>query len=451
MDAQDRPEIDVMDPVTCGHQANNLPLDILHYFFTLIHPFYLNGEPTNDVADKFATQVSHVCRNWRNVALHTPRLWTNLVFEPEDAVWGFQRQQLWIERSRDLPLGIYIDGDPVEVGDPWKGNSASIMGEIRSVLEPVARRWKWLMLSEIPIDAVKVLFENLGVSAPSLVHIYVQRTAALSSPAGWTFRAFDAVPQLVEVEIGDIPVDLSLSMFHSSGVRAVCFSDLSFSPDINVATTELMNLMKGLVSLEILELEQGQNWVEVNPDEGSQSTIESFLLPNLHSIINLHRKLAKRLLPLVETPNLHTLTDISFDAYSIICDSTSPPDLRRLGIVNKIPSEFDDEALLSGLFECFPNLTHLELMAFDFITHDSWRLLSNRLRGLVSLRLSMCLGVTEGRVRDLIGSRIGAEKEGTTRLTELFIAGRGVAVVEGMKNWGVWLAPLVESVHIIVP
>lgn len=450
MDAQSSPEVNMVDRFARSCPANTLPLDILHYFFTATYLFYMDDaeKESDDAADQFATQVSHVCQSWRNAALQTPGLWTHLVFAPEDAVVGFRRQQLWIERSRSLPLEIWIDGDPIDVGDPWGDNPASIMGEIRSRLLPVAARWKWLMLSEIPIDAIKVLFENLlDVSAPALLQVHVQRREELLTPAGWIFRAFSATPQLTSLEIGDIPVDLGIPTLRAPSLQAVCFSDISFSPNINVAMTELMNLLKELVSLEVLEMEQGQIWEEVDPGEGSQSTAEPFLHANLHSIINVHQKLVDRLLPLIKTPNLSTLTDISFDAYSIICNSPSPPNLRRLGIHNGIPSGFDDAALLSGFFDVFPDLTHLELGGFDFVNHDSWRLLFSRVPKLTSLQLCVYLGLKEEYLRHLIQSRIGA---GMTRLTELTVMGRGATVVEGMENWEASLSSLVDKVEIMV-
>lgn len=237
---------------------------------------------------------------------------------------------------------------------------------------------------------------------------------------------------------------------HTSSPLSVCFSDLSFSTNPNIAAIELLNLIKGLGSLRVLELEKDQGWLEAEPDGGPQILGEPFVHANLRSIVNVHHVLVKRLLPLIKTPALWDLTDISLDSYPTLCNVNPLPNLRRLGIDNNIPSAFDDQALLSNIFDLFPNLTNLEFAGFDFATHDSFRLLSTRLPRLQVLQLCVCLGLTEGRLRDLIQSRIGSEDSGTTRLTELTIMGRGATVAEGMERWEASLSSLVEKVDITV-
>ncbi|KAL5482566.1 hypothetical protein ACEPAI_9160 [Sanghuangporus weigelae] len=49
--------------------------------------------------------MSHVCRQWRELALQTPTLWTTLEF-PERCLW--QKNQEWLIRSKQSPLNIFI-------------------------------------------------------------------------------------------------------------------------------------------------------------------------------------------------------------------------------------------------------------------------------------------------------------------------------------------------------
>lgn len=63
---------------------------------------------SEDEADRlpFQVLVSHVCRHFREVAIESPSLWTYITFGEAPP---FDRQKVWIQRSKGLPLEIHID------------------------------------------------------------------------------------------------------------------------------------------------------------------------------------------------------------------------------------------------------------------------------------------------------------------------------------------------------
>lgn len=63
-------------------------------------------ESEEDLVLPFQVLTSHVCSNWREVALKTPSLWTTLTFTEGSP---FEKSRTWIERSRGLPLDLFID------------------------------------------------------------------------------------------------------------------------------------------------------------------------------------------------------------------------------------------------------------------------------------------------------------------------------------------------------
>ncbi|KAG6827931.1 hypothetical protein H0H92_009909 [Tricholoma furcatifolium] len=55
---------------------------------------------------QFQVLVSHVCRQWRQVALGAPTLWTSLDFLEGSP---FEKSKIWIERANGSPLDIRLD------------------------------------------------------------------------------------------------------------------------------------------------------------------------------------------------------------------------------------------------------------------------------------------------------------------------------------------------------
>ncbi|KAI0324425.1 hypothetical protein GY45DRAFT_1331553 [Cubamyces sp. BRFM 1775] len=85
---------------------HSLPVELLTRIFQLgvdsdpIPDEQIRGEPT------FEVLVSHVCRYWRQIALHTPHLWTTIHFRTRAHM---SRGEVYLSRNGRLPIDIYVD------------------------------------------------------------------------------------------------------------------------------------------------------------------------------------------------------------------------------------------------------------------------------------------------------------------------------------------------------
>ncbi|KAH9890108.1 hypothetical protein C8Q73DRAFT_653017, partial [Cubamyces lactineus] len=85
---------------------HSLPVELLTRIFQLgvdsdpIPDEQIREEPT------FEVLVSHVCRYWRQVALHTPHLWTTIHFRTRAHM---SRGEVYLSRNGRLPIDIYVD------------------------------------------------------------------------------------------------------------------------------------------------------------------------------------------------------------------------------------------------------------------------------------------------------------------------------------------------------
>jgi hypothetical protein len=140
----------------------------------------------------FQVLVSHVCKHWREVAVESPLLWTNINFTEAPP---FDKSRIWIERSKGLPLTIDIDctaPDVDESSDPGEDlDSEDRMGEIDGteehpaplpitsvddlslifdIIVPQVFQWRSLVVTVRMADYVRIILKRLSEcpSAPLL-------------------------------------------------------------------------------------------------------------------------------------------------------------------------------------------------------------------------------------------------------------------------------------------
>ncbi|KAI0647665.1 hypothetical protein C8Q79DRAFT_894059, partial [Trametes meyenii] len=86
--------------------VHSLPVELLTTIFQLgvdsdpLPEDQIRGEHT------FEVLVSHVCRHWRHVALHTPHLWTTVHFRTRAHM---DRGTVYMSRNASLPIDIFVD------------------------------------------------------------------------------------------------------------------------------------------------------------------------------------------------------------------------------------------------------------------------------------------------------------------------------------------------------
>ncbi|KAJ7201157.1 hypothetical protein GGX14DRAFT_318172, partial [Mycena pura] len=59
------------------------------------------------------TQLTHVCHQWREIALSTPSLWRAIMIPfRRDESWDLDFVQTWLRRSGSCPLSLHMDEPP---------------------------------------------------------------------------------------------------------------------------------------------------------------------------------------------------------------------------------------------------------------------------------------------------------------------------------------------------
>jgi hypothetical protein len=118
-------------PPSDGTPINNLPNELLSYIFTLGSEAEKNGDDDEEEDEEqeeekediphllFQVLVSHVCRQWRAVAIEIPTLWTYLDFEEGPP---FDKSRAWLERSKECPLDIELDCTVDSESEPESGS-----------------------------------------------------------------------------------------------------------------------------------------------------------------------------------------------------------------------------------------------------------------------------------------------------------------------------------------
>ncbi|KDQ21093.1 hypothetical protein BOTBODRAFT_328302 [Botryobasidium botryosum FD-172 SS1] len=112
--------------------VSQLPDEILINIFDILRmPDYVGPRETWSYfhATLSVVRALSVCRRWRKIVVETPRLWERVeICDPAYAI-----AELYVERSRNIPLIVDIRGD-------WDADN------IVGAFIPSAPRWRELML-----------------------------------------------------------------------------------------------------------------------------------------------------------------------------------------------------------------------------------------------------------------------------------------------------------------
>ncbi|KAF7376864.1 F-box domain-containing protein [Mycena sanguinolenta] len=220
-----------------------LPNEVTSEIFMCFIPAYPVAPPLIGIDSP--TTLTHVCRQWRNVALATPMLWSAIEFDDD----VYERTVLrciladWIKRSRScrLSISVYIDDDEF----------------LKEMLgDPSTVRWEHLQLKgwvnspfeiDSPLPMLHSLdFELYGVSTHGLIfhdappHL---RTAVLYGrgiPAGLPWV------QLTCLTLAVVPTDECVVILAQTLNLVRCVVSLDGEP-------ELDGLTPGKVDLPFLE------------------------------------------------------------------------------------------------------------------------------------------------------------------------------------------------------
>ncbi|TDL17472.1 hypothetical protein BD410DRAFT_794306 [Rickenella mellea] len=114
----------------CG--MNSLPDELIRRIFEVRYGPHHIPPPYFDMP----MELSHVCRRFRSIALHTPRIWTKL------CNWQPYRQlEMYMERSKAADLSIYIFSSSSE------GFHSDLIPEFLALVTKHSKRWSFIHYS----------------------------------------------------------------------------------------------------------------------------------------------------------------------------------------------------------------------------------------------------------------------------------------------------------------
>jgi hypothetical protein len=135
-------------------------------------------------ARKAVMLPSHVCKRWRDVALSTPALWTNIVLHVTDKTLESQTALVtdWVSRSGNLPLSFTLQGQE---------NVLPIM----AVLFQHCARWQHINLS-VSLETLQCL-EAANGRLQRLETLGINGCDSLS----WVEQILESAPRLRKVSV----------------------------------------------------------------------------------------------------------------------------------------------------------------------------------------------------------------------------------------------------------
>lgn len=299
----------------------------------------------------FQVLVSHVCRHWREIALESPALWTNLTFS-EGA--PFTKSQIWLERSKGLPLDIRIDctipdvyddhphPHPTEPSDensddepprllgshgqrydedhkdcdhPPPSFSIKDLDTILDLIVPHVAHWRLLEVTASLYDYMYTLLTRLAQcsGAPllevlELYHYEDTEDYDTFEPVALNtaFLIFNGIaPKLSDVALWGVHLDWEPSLSFLSGLRDL---ELAYhAKDVRPSFATFSKILAASPNLRTLSLCLSGPADHV--DDDNEWILEPLEIPSLKDLVLCYHdsKYITALVDILSTPNVHSL------------------------------------------------------------------------------------------------------------------------------------------------
>ncbi|PCH40225.1 hypothetical protein WOLCODRAFT_67896 [Wolfiporia cocos MD-104 SS10] len=367
-----------------------------------------------------------VCRNWRDVAVNTPMLWSRVV---AGAHHSMDRAQLKLERSKSVPLHVRVDfGARMEYGSV----STQTLVNAMDMLRPSIWRWKTFDLTVPNRPQAYAVLTRCKERAPLLeafsvrvCHPNMQEDQYSSPP----LPLFDGrTPRLHSCSFTSYNFGWDLSLVSRLQVLKLGGYWNAFSPSVDV----ILNILRACPQLEELAL---RNMSDVNSHSDVNSTesdryacvsdSRTVHLPRLTKASfyycgNVRAKtvLSKLSFPALECIEFSFLDNVSPMVEQLLRQSLSRLPLRRL----RIESSFLNELKLVKLLRRLPSLTTLEFVDIDDISPNLLKTLSTPATShtwtcpkLTTLCLEGCTTLDWESLRSVVESRLPAQTKAFPR------------------------------------
>ncbi|KAL4064778.1 hypothetical protein V8B97DRAFT_1293098 [Scleroderma yunnanense] len=320
-----------------GHRRRatpgTLPVEVLSEIFVFAS---LSHDDPNDTIVQPIT-ISHVCRRWRQISIHTSLLWRNIYLFFPLTTHQLTRTTAWLSRSHHQPLHICMD-----FRDPsWDWNEYThrfnwqAMETVMRFLLPKVHLWQSV---ELYTDTWAPMFTFLSYttharSAPCLRDIQLARCNAYFAGKGETFQPASMVSPVAWFNSGTGFSGLrnvSLSGVHvnweKSGLQGLRVLELKYhAQDVMPSVEDFFAIMQACPQLERLTI---LGWgPRINHILGiSPPTVQ---LPSLEdlSLGYVDVDYAIDLLSMISVPNLRSF---SLEDVAVTLDPSDAQDASRL-------------------------------------------------------------------------------------------------------------------------
>ena len=302
------PDIPLAPPQGGVCLINNIPPELLSYIFvvgtlakdeegnndslTEIDLDFLESSSSLESSESFLPfrlLVSNICRHWRNIALSTPFLWTNIEVTPTAGL-SLEPTLTLLERSKDLPITVYIYCQ----GHAYDGNQAPSDDELRSLFStfiPHVHRWRAMMIG---IPEYRHVYEFLSAASdPSIPAASQLTTLMLEYPVTEEARQSFVYPDMSEhftLFRGSAPLLTTLSLWGVhvdwnqpwiASASNLTELELAFhAEDVRPSWSQFATILRGAPSLEELALHHSgpsgnpANWF-IRPTFGSPADLNA--------------------------------------------------------------------------------------------------------------------------------------------------------------------------------
>lgn len=213
---------------------------------------------------RFAIVVSHVCRHWRNVAFSTPSLWTTIEVTPM-ARPPYELESTLLERSKSLPIDIYVDCEALEGHPCCEPPSSSDLLFLYTMLASHIHRWRTMEVSVSDYNLMYIFL--IVVSGPSISGAPQLTTLELyDHEEREDFNTFEypklsmhrtlfsgSAPLLTRIVLWGVHVDWDQPWIASASNLTEL--ELAYhSEDVRPSWAQFVTILRGATSLEKLSL-----------------------------------------------------------------------------------------------------------------------------------------------------------------------------------------------------
>jgi len=278
---------------------NDLPIEIWEHVFFWCLPMPSNAaqrtvfmrRETFNSPQYAPLLLCHVCRQWRNIVLSSPRLWTSLsvLIRLGAAVPAPDLVALWLSRSGALPLDLALRQQNESIAN------CIAAGRILDVFERRVSQWGRVLFGP--------LATRLGI--PGKKNLPLLRDFWLSIPDNLSgedeeglFKAFSHVPLLRNLHVSRVPrLYLSGHSIAQLPWRQLAYLSLDYVPAVEMAL-RIFDMCPNLESCSMkIDITQGP------------PLYDPLQLPKLHTLsINLGFESLARFLDQLTLPRLIDLT-----------------------------------------------------------------------------------------------------------------------------------------------